>query len=108
MLYSLPMSEDELDNAVGKLARKKALAQKQYTALILDVNQLANEIQKAGGLIASGVTSSPEVLKDGLKLLDEAIAAGGLDKLKSDLDKAIPLKALVLELQAKAKELGIE
>lgn len=108
MLYSLPMSQDEVDAAVGRLAREKTEAQKQYTALILDINRLANNIQKAGGLIASGVTSSPEVLKDGIKLLDEAIAAGGLDKLKSDLDKAIPLRLRIIELQTAAKDMGLE
>lgn len=95
-----------MDAATGRLAREKTEAQKQYTALILDINRSAIDIQRATGLITTGVTSSPEVLKDGIKLLDEVIAAGGLDKLKADLDRAVPLRKRVIELQPAAREWG--
>jgi hypothetical protein len=106
MLYSLPMSQEEVDAAIGKLVREKTQAQTQFTALMLEIRRHAELISQAGGALSNA--GIPDSEKVGIQALDKAIEAGGLDKLKADTDKMLALRKRVLELQAAAKEMGLE
>ena len=100
------MSQEEQDAALGKLMREKMEAQKQFTLLLLEIKRQAAVIESVGRTLGS--IGMPEAEQQGTVLLEEAIAAGGLSKIKSDLEKFTSLRPRVLELTAKAKELGFE
>jgi hypothetical protein len=106
MLYDLPMSQEEKDSATLRMLHERKEAKEQFTLLMLDVKARAEKLAKAGTMLSS--IASIEADKNGFALLLEVIADGGLDKLKSLIEKRNGLKGRISVLDQAARELGFD
>lgn len=89
-----------------RMLRERKESREQYTLLFLDVKSRAEKIARTGGMLSS--IASAEAETNGLALLREIIADGGLDKLRSLIEQRNGLRIRIAVLDQAAKELGLD
>jgi hypothetical protein len=100
------MSTEDKAAAIGRLVMERQEAKAQYTLLMKEVGDQAKELAALGNMLGSVASSEAE--QNGVALLDQLIAKGGLNRLKTTVDQRRGLRSRIEELDKMAAKIGIE
>jgi hypothetical protein len=98
------MSTEDQDAAIGRLATERASVKRQVYLLANEIQDTADKIIVASRYLR--VPGGPENAV-GLGLLDEVRSIGGLDRLRSIITEHMELRARLLILDERARDIGL-
>lgn len=106
------MSTEEQEAAIGRLARERSEAKKQFTLLLHELQGHAERLGNIGnilkGAVMQGAVMQSQMDQSVSRLLDEAISQGGLEAIRSRFVQFTNLRAKIDDLEIKARAVGLD